>query len=158
MTEVELAWLAGWLEGEGSFLKGSPSCPGRARITAMTTDYDVALRVSALFGTNPYKTAPPKKAHWKQTYVVAVNGRRAVELMGRLRPLMGARRRHQLDAAVASFVPRLVVTHELQERVLALWRVGEMTQSAIGNACGLCRETVNKIISREKKRVMVAVV
>jgi hypothetical protein len=39
-----LIWLAGILEGEGSFMKGPPSSPNRPVISMVTTDIDVALR------------------------------------------------------------------------------------------------------------------
>lgn len=51
MTTEELHWLAGWLEGEGSFLRGSPSKPNSCRITAGITDKDIAEKVGKIFGT-----------------------------------------------------------------------------------------------------------
>jgi hypothetical protein len=39
----EFHWLAGWLEGEGSFLAPPPSDPRRPRISATTRDQDVWL-------------------------------------------------------------------------------------------------------------------
>lgn len=99
MKDTDLAWLAGLLEGEGSFLKGPPSEPGTPRITVSMTDRDVVARVASLFGvsaSNPFKHKNPK---WKPFYLATLKGTRAVELMGLLRPLMGERRQGQIDRA-----------------------------------------------------------
>ena len=49
MTELELVWLAGLLEGEGAFLHGPPSAPNQPRIALNMTDLDVVERVSKMF-------------------------------------------------------------------------------------------------------------
>lgn len=50
MSEKELYWLAGLLEGEGSFSPGPTSAPNSARISLTITDADVVARVAALWG------------------------------------------------------------------------------------------------------------
>ena len=99
-----LEWLAGVLEGEGSFFPGPPSKPNVPVVAMATTDRDVAERVSAFFGTNVV-TDRVRKEHWKQSYRVTVKGRRAMDLMRSLRPLMGKRRQGQIDRALASHDP-----------------------------------------------------
>ncbi len=49
MDERILHWLAGLLEGEGSFLKPPPSAPNTPRITLQMTDEDVVQRVQEIF-------------------------------------------------------------------------------------------------------------
>ena len=44
---AEFYWLAGWLEGEGSFLAPPPSDPRRPRISAQARDQDVVVKVGA---------------------------------------------------------------------------------------------------------------
>jgi hypothetical protein len=44
-----LHWLAGYLEGEGSFMKGSPSTPNQPIITVSSTDEDIIRKVAGIF-------------------------------------------------------------------------------------------------------------
>ena len=104
MDSLEQAWLAGLLEGEGSFMCGPPSKPNLPVIHISTTDKDIIDRVGAIFGTKPQRVRS-RKAHWKQAYACRVKGKPARELMESLRPLMGHRRREQIDAALASWDP-----------------------------------------------------
>jgi hypothetical protein len=82
----DLYWLAGLLEGEGCF---TYSCsPG---IQLGMTDRDVVERVARLLERHvrgPYQY----KANRKPVYYTEVWGIEAINLMGQLRPLMGARR------------------------------------------------------------------
>jgi hypothetical protein len=104
---VELAWLAGLLEGEGSFLKGPPSAPNQPRIVIDMTDYDVVLKVSKLFRvTYICESKDKRNPLWKADYRTLVRGTNAIALMKKLRPFMGIRRREQIDAAIKSFIPR----------------------------------------------------
>jgi transposase-like protein len=98
-----LHWLAGLLEGEGSFMKGLPSDPGRPVVQVQMTDEDVIARVACLIGRKPYahRTSGRPEA-WKPVFSARTTGRPAVELMTRLRPLMGERRQGQIDLALAS--------------------------------------------------------
>jgi methylphosphotriester-DNA--protein-cysteine methyltransferase len=68
-------------------------------------DKDVIDRVGAMLETNtrgPYRPANDE-AHWKSYYMVVKRGKKAIKLMKRLRPLMGERRRKQIDKALASY-------------------------------------------------------
>ena len=47
---TELHWLAGLLEGEGSFMTGPPSSPGLPVIAVNMTDQDVMARLGRIFG------------------------------------------------------------------------------------------------------------
>jgi hypothetical protein len=97
LPPTELHWLAGLLEGEGSFMTGPPSSPGLPVIAVNMTDHDV--KVHAL---------KPRNTRWRTSYQVRVNGGAAVHWMTLLRPLMGSRRQGQIDRALASYAPRPV--------------------------------------------------
>lgn len=101
MTEIELAWLAGILEGEGSFMCGHPSDPGSVKISMMSTDKDIVERVATLIG-NKCSSAQfdGRNPNWKPAYQIQVRGRRAAALMRRLYPLMGKRRQGQILRAL----------------------------------------------------------
>jgi hypothetical protein len=101
----ELHWLAGLLEGEGSFMTGPPSSPGLPVIAVNMTDRDVMVRVGRIFGRKVHPVRP-RNVRWRTSYLVRVNGRSAVCWMTLLRPLMGSRRQAQIDRALASYAPR----------------------------------------------------
>jgi hypothetical protein len=68
-------------------------------------DEDVVRRVAQMFGRKP-SYSPPRKSHWRPTWHVKITGAKAVAWMIVLHPLMGERRREQIDRAVASYDPR----------------------------------------------------
>lgn len=105
MEDRDLYWLAGLLEGEGSFLKGPPSAPNNLRIALAMTDKDVVERVRDLFGVQVLHTRQPKEAHWKVSYQTLISGIKAMTLMLKLQPLMGERRQQQIQAALESHSP-----------------------------------------------------
>jgi hypothetical protein len=88
-------------------MKGPPSSPNQPRVTVNMTDLDVIRRVRELTGGVYIQSrAYMKNPKWKRSFIVHVKGRRAVDLMTLLRPLMGARRQIQIDTALASYIPR----------------------------------------------------
>jgi hypothetical protein len=103
----ELHWLAGLLEGEGTFMTGPPSSPGLPGIAVNMTDHDVMAQLGRIFGRKVHELKP-RNARWRTSYQVRVNGGAAVRWMTVLRPLMGSRRQGQIDRALASDAPRPV--------------------------------------------------
>ncbi|HYH58463.1 MAG TPA: helix-turn-helix domain-containing protein [Thermoleophilaceae bacterium] len=103
-SPAELSWLAGWVEGEGSFLAPPPSDPRRPRVSAMTRDLDVIERAARILDVSPtrhYDRRSRARA-WSPLFRVLSCGRRAVELMHAIDPMMGARRRAQIGQALAA--------------------------------------------------------
>lgn len=96
LTDGELGWVAGLLEGEGSFDSGGR--PGGLRIQVAMTDLDVLERLAQVVGTGtvngPYKYQAKQKPYWRWT----VRGTWAMILAARIRPNMGARRRQRITA------------------------------------------------------------
>jgi hypothetical protein len=68
------------------------------------TDRDVVEKAAELLEASIF-VVRPRQAHWRTAYGARVTGRRAAAWMNRLRPLMGERRRSQIDRAVASYAP-----------------------------------------------------
>jgi hypothetical protein len=101
----ELRWLAGLLEGEGSFMTGPPSSPRRPVISINMNDEDVVARLGRIFARKVY-VVRPRSIRWQTSYQVRVQGADAVRWMTLLRPLMGSRRQAQIDRALASYTPR----------------------------------------------------
>ena len=106
-TPAELSWLAGWLEGEGSFLAPPPSDPHRARVSAVTRDLDVIGRVARILGVSPTRAADRRSRErgWNPLFRILCRGSRAVELMNAIEPIMGTRR-------VPRFIARSVRCHD----------------------------------------------
>lgn len=102
MTENEKYWLAGILEGEGSFMEGPPSDPNRPRISVEMSDKDIIKRVADLFGVGYIHECEGRQENWSTTYQIEVRGQSAIELMRLLKPIMGARRSRQIEDALAS--------------------------------------------------------
>jgi hypothetical protein len=104
ITGPDLCWLAGLIEGEGTFLAGPPSAPRSPAVQLSMVDRDIVERASALLGV-AVTVVPSRHEGWKTAYCVRVRGARAVLWMQRLRPLMGTRRQAQIDRAIASYGP-----------------------------------------------------
>ena len=107
MTNKELYWLVGILEGEGSFLKGPPCSPNLPIVTVNMTDEDVIAKVAIMFGGLKYQKVKKRKAHWKQSYSVRLVGKNARMLMMKLQPLMSFRRQEQIEIALRSYDPKI---------------------------------------------------
>lgn len=105
MEDSDFYWLCGLLEGEGSFMKGPPSRPQYPILTVTSTDEDVIQRVSKLFGVT-YCAVRKRQDHWRQSYNTRIHGRKAVELMLKMRSQMSKRRQEQIDTAIASYEAR----------------------------------------------------
>lgn len=87
MTRDDLIWLAGLLEGEGSFDLHKGRYP---RIRVGMTDRDVVGRAATLMGAKVRLSLKPAPA--KAMFHAEVSGERATALMRLLLPHMGARR------------------------------------------------------------------
>ena len=98
MTDIEVAWLAGILEGEGSFHL-MPS--GSARISIAMTDKDVIEKIHRLLPKSRMY-GPVKHARRKPIYVINLNISSAVEETCRLiLPHMGIRRAQRISEVLA---------------------------------------------------------
>lgn len=145
MDKKTFYWLAGILEGEGSFLCGPPSRPTMSSIRLLMTDKDIVDRVAALLGV---KTLENGRRHpnWKIPYTATLKGSRAVELMKKLKPIMGARRQGQIQRAIDSYKkdPRLKLNMRKAEAIRRRIAKGE-THSRIARDYGIDRATVSYI-------------
>lgn len=104
MSLAELHWLAGWLEGEGSFMSPPPSDPRRPRIAGTTCDRDVADEVARLLRVRPsHECSERIRARgWSPSWRVLSRGSHAIATMAALKPIMGSRRKQQIASALLS--------------------------------------------------------
>ena len=96
---VAVYWLAGILEGEGSFLAGPPSAPSCPAIRLPMTDPDIVVRVARLFQRAAVATRP-RQSHHKTAHVTTIKGAGAALLMQWLAPLLSPRRNRQIERAL----------------------------------------------------------
>jgi hypothetical protein len=105
-----LSWLAGLLEGEGSF---SSTCDTARHcypvISINMCDGAVVRRAAQILGAPSVALRPPGRAEWRPTYVAQVGGAHAAGWMKVLREFMGERRTAAIERALGSYRPiRLV--------------------------------------------------
>jgi len=96
--EQETLWLAGWLEGEGSFMC-RPNC-NEVRITVGSTDEDVVRRAAAICGNRRvYSDEARKKRlpHYQTLWRFEILGDDAIEVAKRILPFMGQRRKTKIE-------------------------------------------------------------
>lgn len=93
-TVKEIAWLAGLLEGEASFMLKR----GNTIISMQMTDRDVMERAAAILGAKlgDYARKPKGKASYLPVYHLAIHGTKAIGWMMTLYGLMGERRRAKI--------------------------------------------------------------
>lgn len=106
MDAKQLYWLAGLLEGEGSFgcYKSSHQYDYHVpTIQLVMTDGDVMLKASSYMGTNSHKQKVPARGI-KHPYKTSLSGEAAARLMIVLYPLMGDRRQSQIVNALATYL------------------------------------------------------
>lgn len=100
MQAIDLGWVAGIIEGEGTFVS-SARRHGRLypKIAVQMTDQDVISRLHAVTGIGTVTTLTVRGLMTKPSYTWRVSRLvDVVALCGAIRALMGARRLMQLDA------------------------------------------------------------
>lgn len=147
----DLYWIAGLLEGEGSFMKGPPSKPHQPTISLTTTDGDVAEKFANYFNITPYayNSKRYEENGWKQPFQVKLTCKKAVDLMNLLLPLMSKRRQTQILAALESYKPSdKRLSFEKIEQISSMLLNNNI--SVIAKHFGVDRKTIRNI--RDKKQ------
>jgi hypothetical protein len=144
-VHLRLAWLAGLLEAEGTFLQPIPSEPRFPIVACQMTDLDVVEQVGSLFGTTV--TRIPRGGR-RNVYATRLKGSRAVLLMRDLAPLMSERRAQAITAALdAHAAPRHKLDFATAERIRHLHAQG-ISVSQLARTFGVARATVRQILER----------
>lgn len=98
VTAKEIAWIAGILEGEGSFSFRERN--GCACIALQMTDKDVVERVRDIMWPSRSVRENSRPAPYKGLYLFMLTGISAIQWMMTILPLMGSRRRKQIMHAL----------------------------------------------------------
>jgi hypothetical protein len=98
------AWIAGLLEGEGSFVASQGARSSYPVIKVEMCEREIVERAARVLDTKVWFVAPGTEG-WRPTYVAQIAGHRAAEWMRALRPYMGLRRTGAIDAALSAYHP-----------------------------------------------------
>jgi hypothetical protein len=142
---LRLAWLAGLLEAEGTFLHPIPSEPRFPIVACQMTDVDVVERVASLFGTTV--TRIPREGR-RNVFATRLKGSRAALLMHDLAPLMSDRRASAITAALDPYAaPPYKLNFATAERIRHLYAQG-VSVSHLARKFGVARATVRQVLGR----------
>jgi len=105
MELCDLYWLAGILEGEGTFVSGPPSQPNSPIARISMTDLDTVTRAAGLLerAVTPVRA---RKPHYKPVFNTQIKGAEAVALMMAVGPILGPDRTRQIERVLAGWAPR----------------------------------------------------
>jgi len=105
-----LAWVAGFIEGEGSFTHS-----GSFGVVASQVQLLAFEKLQRLFGGTITKKGKPPKSHHRQCYTWYLHGYKAAALAMTLWTLMSPRRREQIERALTKWkkqqLPQSLRTH-----------------------------------------------
>lgn len=109
VSNSDIYWLAGLLEGEGCFYahkSAGKTTENKCKllIQLVMTDRDIVDRAAKIMGTTVYnRKNPPSLAKNKQVYVTRIFGNHAAAWMMTLFRLMGDRRRVKIEACLSAW-------------------------------------------------------
>jgi len=109
-SSCSVVWLAGLLEGEGTFSVNATPPHAYPLISVQMCDEDVVTRAARILGAVGIQRREPENINWSVTYVAKISGYSAANWMRRLRPYMGLRRIVAIDRALAAYHP-IRLTH-----------------------------------------------
>jgi hypothetical protein len=136
-------WLAGLLEGEGTFLRPIPSSPAAPIVSCRMTDRDVVEIVADAFGV---AVQSADKGRHKPEYAACLKGARAAELMRLVRPMMSARRKEAIDRALDGYRPPIrKLNYAMAEEIRNRHALGT-TISSLACSFGVSRPTIRAVI------------
>jgi hypothetical protein len=106
VSNTDIGWVAGIVEGEGCIVVSPHN--NTLRLSVEMTDLDVLQKLQRLLGpaARLSKRTGPLKPNWKTRYILHLCGSRLIQWLQTIYPLMGARRKTKIEAAIAMFKAR----------------------------------------------------
>ena len=144
-----LAWLAGLLDGEGSFRRGTSD------VIQLSMKDREPVEFAARILNFPIKEKPRKDRPYSMWYM-SVTGNAARWAMTHLRPYLCLRRQTQIDKCLSQpprQPTRKVTTGEVQQ-IRERYASGGITQTALGNEYGIGQTTISRIVLRHNRKLV----
>ena len=149
---LQIAWLAGILEGEGSF----GFYNNKASVAITMTAEDIIARVGMLMNTT-YSMQTRRKNHWKDTYSIRLSSSKAIYIMTTILPFMGTRRtakiKEVLTLHAAAQAYRLTKLRSINieiDDLITCWKNWDVNQSfrAFAKNLGLHPENLRRRLKK----------
>ena len=150
--EVDVAWLAGLIEGEGWL---SVHKNVYIRVGIQMTDRDVIDRVAKLWDA-PVSCVDPKPPAKKPAYTTSITGMKAVRWIQRMYQFFGVRRKKQADKLLAVMRQRYDLAFAASQEVLrirAAFSEG-VSKDTISKQFNRSRRDLNRILSGDRWPVL----
>ena len=106
--DAQVAWLAGILEGEGSFLSARTGIYRYPQVQMTMCDRSVLERAMDLMPSSRIYVDTDKRGierGWSEAWMVKVNGPPAASVMNAVLPWMGSRRTSAIERALSAWRP-----------------------------------------------------
>lgn len=141
-------WIAGIIEGEGSFVIKKN---GGIQICCTMTDADVLEELMNICGGNLI-ALKKRKEHWKDSWRWSINGVEAYDLTKKIFPFLFSRRKtsalKMLSAYENSFMAKV---RARQEKIKILGKNKKRTHQSIADEVGVCRSHVTHILLNNQR-------
>jgi len=158
LSIVDTAWLAGILEGEGSFIwnnKGGNvyGCP---YLRIGMTDEDIVKRVQSMIGGR-IRIESARQKGWKDQFRLAISGQPAIEVMKKILPFMGERRSIKISQLIDKWESRpnrkqghrnihAKLTSSQVIQIRERYAVGNISQRALAQEYGVTNGAINFVV------------
>lgn len=159
MKKTDLYWLAGLLEGEGSFHISSDENP-RPTISLHMTDEEPVRRAASLMeiSNRVYKRPPSKDSFGKKdVWYISLTGAKEVAHLCRLiRSIMSPRRQTQIDAVLwrcDQIYDDWISGFQKAEIIKYIHSRWQLSGSEISRRTGIETTSVNDILNGEQERI-----
>ena len=123
LTVLDAVWLAGILEGEGSFCISG----GTPRLVLQMTDYDIVKQAANIIGSRVWKHPRAIKGH-KDIWACGRAGLTAIEWMRILMPYLGIRRQEQIRTTAKQWLNKRIYHQQDRNWWLRMFNLQDIIQ------------------------------
>ena len=146
MKEIDIAWLAGLLEGEGCFTFCGGGAYRAARIILNMSDLDIVERAKRLMGSKDVIYRSMAGRSGKQMYCIEVTqAEKVYEILSFIYPYMGARRKIRIEELLIHARGVLKRRANQKQKCLLirhLYATGKFTRKKLAEMAGVHPATV----------------
>lgn len=144
LAATDIAWIAGFLEGEGCFATGASGSP---MVKVVSTDRDVLEHYGSLVLRPVRGPYIDDRARRKPQWEVNVCGRKAIALMAVLLPYMGLRRAKKIRTVLADAATR-ELKRPIRIRSLAATCHTDLPRYHTDGRCRNCYERDRRVMRK----------